>query len=279
VRKACFRRAGCVPAVGLGTWGIGGGFWTPDRSRDAEWVEAIRHAIGRGIKLIDTAEMYGGGHAEELVGAAIRGFPREELFIVTKVWPTHAGYDDVIRAARRSSSRLGTRIDLYLLHAPSSAAPVCETIRAFEALVDAGVIRHFGVSNFSLGELLEAEACAKKYELAAVQNYFSLYHRHDELDVIPYALSNGIVYIAYTPLERGAIARDARLAEVGRKYGATAVQVALAWYVRRGVVPIPKAERREHIDEIAGALALELSGEDFEAIAQMFPAAARPRPF
>ncbi|MEM1597559.1 MAG: aldo/keto reductase [Pyrobaculum sp.] len=266
--RQCFKRVGCVPSIGLGTWGVGGGYWAADSSRDREWMEAIRYAVERGLRLIDTAEMYGGGHAEELVGAAVRGFPREELFIVSKVWPSHARFDDVIKSAEASARRLGTYIDLYLLHWPSDAVPLCETIRAFEALVDRGIIRHFGVSNFSLAQLREAEACAKKYEVAAVQNHYSIYNRRDDRDLVPYALSNGIMYMAYTPLEKGAVARDARLAEIGRRYGATPVQVALAWYVKRGVVPIPKAEKKEHIDEIVGAFRVQLSEEDFEKIAQ-----------
>ncbi len=264
--EACFRRVGCVSAIGLGTWGIGGGFWTPDVSRDAEWIEVLEYAIERGLRLIDAAEMYGGGHTEELVGAAIKKFPRDELFVVTKVWPNNAQFDKVIKAGESSARRLGTYIDLYLLHWPSDSVPICDTIRAFEHLVDAGVVRHFGVSNFTLGQIQEAETCVKKYEIAAVENHYSLYYRQDETEVIPYAQSNGIMYLAYTPLEKGAIARDEKLAEVGKKYGATAVQTALAWYVKRGVVPIPKTENKRRVDEIAGALYIRLSEEDFKAI-------------
>ncbi|AET32846.1 aldo/keto reductase [Pyrobaculum ferrireducens] len=267
MKKTCYRRVGCVPAIGLGTWGIGGGYWSADTSRDPQWIEAIKYAVERGLRLIDTAEMYGAGHAEELVGAALRGYPRDEVFIVTKVWPSHARHDDVIKAAQASAARLGTHIDLYLLHWPSDAVPICETVRAFEELVDRGVIRHFGVSNFTLVQLRQAEACAKKYELAAVENHYSLYNRRDDDDLIPYAKASGIMYIAYTPLEKGAVARDPLLAEVGRRYGATPVQTALAWYIKHGVVPIPKAERREHIDEIAGAYAVELSDDDYANIA------------
>ena len=266
MKRSCFKRVGCVPSIGLGTWGIGGGFWSPDSSRDEEWTAAIEYAVEKGLRLIDTAEMYGGGHAEELVGRAIKRYKRDELFIVTKVWPTNARYEDVLKSAQASSARLGTNIDLYLLHWPSDAVPICETVRAFETLVDRGIIRHFGVSNFSLRQIQEAEACAKKYELAAVENRYSLYNRRDEADVIPYALSNGIMYIAYTPLEKGALAKDPLLAEIAKRYGATPIQIALAWYVKRGVVPIPKAGRREHIDEIAGALHVELSDEDFVKI-------------
>lgn len=263
MKRVCFRRVGCVSAVGLGTWGIGGGFWVSDRSRDREWIDALRYAIERGITLIDTAEMYGGGHTEELVGLAIKGFPRDELFIVSKVWPSHARFEDVLKSAKQSMARLGTYIDLYLLHWPSEIVPICETIRAFETLVDRGLIKFFGVSNFSLRQIKEAESCTKKYELAAVQNRYSLYYRSDDANVIPYVLSNGIMYMAYTPLEKGAIARDRRLMEIGTRYRASAVQIALAWYVKRGVVPIPKAERKEHIDEIVRSLEIELSEEDF----------------
>lgn len=264
--KTCFKRVGCVSAVGLGTWGIGGGFWSVDRSRDSEWIYAIRYALSRGLTLIDTAEMYGGGHTEELVGEAVREFPREEIFIVTKVWPTNASYENVLKSAAASSKRLGTYIDLYLLHWPSETVPICETIRAFEELVDRGVVRHFGVSNFTLRQIQEAESCTKKYELAAVQNRYSLYYRKDDADVIPYALSSGMMYMAYTPLEKGRIADDLRLAEIAKKYGATPVQIALAWYIRRGVVPIPKAEKPTHIDEIAASTKITLSDEDYAAV-------------
>ncbi|MEM0369149.1 MAG: aldo/keto reductase [Pyrobaculum sp.] len=264
--KVCFRRVGCVSPIGLGTWGIGGGFWAADSSRDSMWIEAIKYAVEKGLRVIDTAEMYGGGHTEELVGQAIKKFPRDEVFIVTKVWPTHAGFYDVIKSAEASVKRLGTYIDLYLLHWPSDTAPICETIKAFETLVDMGLVRHFGVSNFTLKQLQEAETCVKKYEVAAVQNRYSLYYRRDEIDLIPYVLSNGMMYMAYTPLEKGALAKDRRLIEIGKKYNATPVQVSLAWYVKKGVVPIPKAERKDHIDEIAGAFRVNLSEEDFTYI-------------
>jgi len=158
----CYNKIGCVSSLGMGTWGIGGGYWSPDYSMDKEWVEALRTGIQLGMTLIDTAEMYGGGHAEEIVGAAIKGFKREDLFIVSKVWPTNAAYENVLRSATASSKRLGTYIDLYLLHWPSDIAPVCETIRAFEKLVDSGVIRFYGLSNFSLKGIEEARTCAKK---------------------------------------------------------------------------------------------------------------------
>jgi len=264
-------RFGCVPELGLGTWGIGGGYWTPDYTHDSEALEAIRRGLELGLSLIDTAEMYGGGHAEELVGEAIRGFPRDELFIVTKVWPSHARYDDVVRSARASSRRLGTHIDLYLLHWPSSDAHICETMRAFEDLTDAGIIRYFGLSNFDVAGIEEARSCLSKYDVAAVENRYSLLHRYDEVSVIPYVQKNNMLYLAYTPLERGALANDNFLREVGRRYGKTPVQVALNWYMRiNNVVPIPKASRVSHVEENAGALGWRLSDEDWEIVNRHF---------
>lgn len=269
----CVKSIGCVSAVGMGTWGIGGGFWTPDNSRDDEWIDVLKLGVELGMTLIDTAEMYGGGHSEELVGRAIGGFKRDELFIVTKVWPNHARRDDALNAAEASARRLGTYIDLLLLHWPSDAAPICETVRAFEDAIDRGIARHWGLSNFDVRGIEEARACAKKYDVAAVENHFSLLHRADESTVIPYAEREGILYLAYTPLEKGALARDQFLAEVGRKYGKTPAQVALNWYIGLGtVVPIPKAGSRQHAQENAGAMGWRLAEEDWKAVAERFRA-------
>ena len=254
--------------IGLGTWGMGGGFWTPDYSMDDAYVEAIRYAFERGIRLFDTAEMYGGGHAEELVGRALREH-EDEVLIVSKVWPNHLRHDDLIRSALASRSRLGVRsIDLYLIHWPSRDVPIAESIRAMEELIDMGVIRCMGVSNFDVRLLEEAMAAARKYEVVADEVEYSVYRREPERDLIPFARAHGVVIIAYSPLGRGAAASDGRLAAIGRKYGATPVQVALA-YLTRNSIPIPKASRREHIDEIVGAMNLRLSDEDYAAIASM----------
>ena len=137
-----------ISELAFGTWIMGGGFWTSDYSNDERDIKAIRKALELGITAIDTAEMYGNGHAEELVGTAIKEFKRDDLFIITKVWPNHAKYEDVIKSALASSKRLGTYIDLYLLHWPSDA-PLCETIKAFEDLTDKGVIKYFGLTDFS----------------------------------------------------------------------------------------------------------------------------------
>ncbi len=269
--KKCFRNIGCVSSLGMGTWDIGGGFWTPDYSRDKESIKALKKGLELGLTLIDTAEMYGGGHSEELVGLAIRGFPRDNVFVVTKVWPTNASYDSVLRSARASMNRLGTYIDLYLLHWPSENVPICETIKAFEKLVDNGVIRFYGVSNFNVNQIEEARYCSKKYDVVAVQNRFSLFYRNDERDVIPYAKREGLLYMAYTPIEKGVVAREEFLKRIGEKYGKTPVQVALNWLISIDpVVPIPKASKIHHIEENAGALGWRLSREDWEAISNRY---------
>jgi Aldo/keto reductases, related to diketogulonate reductase len=262
---------GKVSAIGMGTWGIGGGYWSPDYSGDDEWVRVLREGIGLGMTLIDTAEMYGGGHTEEIVGRSIKEFPREELFIVSKVWPNHARYDDVLRSARASANRLGTYIDLYLLHWPAPDVPICETMRAMERLVDDGVIRFFGLSNFDVNGIEEARSCLSKYDVAAVENRYSLLHRVDESSVIPYVQRNGMLYLAYTPIEKGAFSNNEFLMGIGKKYGKTAIQVVLNWYVGiDNLVPIPKAGRVEHVRENAGAMGWRLSRDDWELISNHF---------
>lgn len=255
----------------MGTWGIGGGYWTPDYTHDKEWVEVLRRGLELGLNLIDTAEMYGGGHAEELVGQAIKGFDRDSIVIVSKVWQTNAAYESVLKSARKSMERLGTYIDIYLLHWPSESVPICETVRAFEKLVDDGIISFFGLSNFDLSGIEKARECCRKYDVVAIQNHYSLLHRNDEESVIPYAQHEGMLYMAYRPIERGVLAADPFLSEIGRKYGKTSAQVALNWLICiDNVVPIPKVANLAHLTENLGALGWRLSREDWEIISREF---------
>ena len=256
-----------VSDLALGTWMMGGGFWTPNHENDENDIKAIKRAIELGITTIDTAEMYGGGNAEELVGKAIKDFNRDDLFIITKVWPTHARYEDVLKSAKASRSRLGTFIDLYLLHWPSPT-PICETMKAFEELVEEGVVRFIGLSNFKPEGIERANECLKKNEITAVENHYSLLDRSDE-DTLDYARKKGLAYFSYTPLEKGRVAKLKVLEEIGKKYGKTPVQVALNWYISIDVmVPIVKASNLKHLEENAGAMGWKLSKEDFEAIAK-----------
>lgn len=261
---------GEISSLAFGTWKIGGEYWSPDYSKDKEWIEAIKKGIELGITTIDTAEMYGGGHAEEIVAKAIKDFKREELFIVTKVWPSNASYEGTIKSAKASMKRLGTYIDLYLLHGPSTF-DISETMRAFEKLVDEGIIRYFGLSNFEVEGIKEAMQYLKKYEIVAIQNYYSLKHRDDERSVIPFAQKNGLLYMAYTPLEQGRLAKNKFLEEIGKKYNKTAAQVALNWYIMiENVIPIVKASKIEHVEENAGALGWRLNESDWKSISDHF---------
>jgi diketogulonate reductase-like aldo/keto reductase len=258
-----------VSQIGFGTWKMGGGFWTPDYSRDSHYVEILKYVINNGINLIDTAEMYGGGHAEELVGKAIKGFDRENIFIITKVWPNHLRYEDVIKSAKESLRRLDTKyIDLYLIHWPNPSIPLNETISAMENLVDQGIVRCIGVSNFDVKLLSEAITLTRKYEIVANEMEYSVNNKSAESDIIPFCEKNNIKVIAYSPLARGNVKNNKILEEIGRKYGKTAIQVALNYLIKRSI-PIPKASTKDHVDEILGSLGWSLSDEDYERIRKL----------
>lgn len=258
-----FKKLGrSVPSLGLGTWKMG-----EDRALDEVSVASLRRGIELGAKLIDTAEVYANGRSEELVGKAIRGFERDELFITTKVWTSHARYDDVLKAAKGSSARLGTYIDLYLLHWPVREVPICETMRAMEGLVKTGLVKHIGLSNFDVKGIEDARSCLKFTDIAAIQNRFSPTYRRDYSVVIPYAEREGMMYMAYTPIEKGLLSENELLRSIGKKYGKTPIQVALNWLMCiEPVVPIPKASRVEHVEENVGAMGWRLSKEDFTDI-------------
>ncbi|WP_297439141.1 aldo/keto reductase [Thermococcus sp.] len=250
----------------MGTWGIGG-YERPDYSYDRESVEALRYGLELGINLIDTAEFYGAGHSEELVGEAIRGFERGEIFIISKVWPSHFSYNEAKNAARASAKRLGTYIDLYLLHWPGEDwGKIEETLHALEELVDEGLIRYIGVSNFDLELLKRSQEAMRRHEIVANEVKYSLKDRWPETSgLLDYMKREKIALIAYTPLEKGSLARNSCLGEIGKKYGKTSAQVALNYLIwEENVIAIPKAGRREHVEENAGAMGWRLLREDRE---------------
>ncbi|AHC50653.1 aldo/keto reductase [Sulfolobus acidocaldarius SUSAZ] len=259
-----------ISSIGLGTWKMGGDYWTPGHGNDNLYIEAIKYAINKGINLIDTAEMYGGGHTEEIVGKAVADFDRESLFITTKVWPNHLKYDDTIKSALASLKRLNTKyIDLYLIHWPNPDVKVEETISAMEKLIDMGVVRCIGVSNFDVKLLDQAIHSTKKYEIVANQIQYSIYRLTPERDVIPFAEKNKVTIIAYSPLGQGSISSESRLKDIALKYGKTQAQVALA-YLKRRSIPIPKAVQKTHIDEIADVMKFDLRDEDYNEIRKRF---------
>jgi diketogulonate reductase-like aldo/keto reductase len=262
-----------IPALGLGTWGIGG-FSYPDYSNDELAIEIIRFAVEIGMNFIDTAEMYGAGHSEELIGEAIKGI-REKVFIATKVLPTNFRYEDVIKACERSLRRLKTSyIDLYQLHWPNPSIPIKETMRAMEKLVNEGKIRYIGISNFSVEETIEAMNALSKYEIVSNQVEYSLLVRDIEKDLLDFCRKNKITVIAYSPLARGELLKGKYyefLSKIGKKYNKTAAQVALNWLIiKENVVAIPKAFSKAKIVENMGAYGWKLSNEDLKAIDEFF---------
>lgn len=267
-----------VPVIGQGTWMIEG-------SRDAERraVEALRAGLDLGMTHIDTAEMYGNGRAEELVGEAIHG-RRQEVFLVSKVLPSNASYEGTLRACEHSLRRLATDyLDLYLLHWRGGNA-LRETMRAMEALVAAGKIRFLGVSNFDVEDVQEAQAALDKQRLAANQVLYHLGDRGIERRLIPYCAQQGIAVVGYSPFgHRGfpsPASRDGKvLAGIAGRHGRTPRQVVLNLLTRHSdVFAIPKASNLEHVRENAGGCGWTLSAEDLTGLDRVFPAPTRDTP-
>jgi len=255
-----------VPALGQGTWHMG-----EARRRVAEEAAAVRLGIELGMTLIDTAEMYGNGRAEEMVAQAAEGL-RDELFIVSKVYPHNASRAGVVAACERSLARLRTdRIDLYLLHWRGSI-PLAETLAGFEQLRRDGKIRHYGVSNFDRADMAEWVALKGGDTIAADQVLYNLSRRGPEWDLVPWCRERGIAIMAYTPLGQGSLLRDRTLTEIASRRNATPAQVALAWLLRQqGMIVIPKAARLEHVRDNRGALDVVLTAEDLSALDRAFP--------
>ena len=261
-----------MPALGMGTWRLG----EAGRTQAAE-VAALRQAIELGYRLFDTAEMYGEGGAETVLGQALRDamaagdVTRDELFIVSKVYPHNAGRQGAVAACERSLARLGLdAIDLYLLHWRGEH-PLAETLQAFQTLQLAGRIRCWGVSNFDLADLQELERTEGGAGCAANQVWYSPSRRGAEFDLLPWMRAHGMPLMAYSPIDQAALARHGALAAVGRRLGASAAQVALAWVLREdGVVAIPKAVEPTHLRDNLAAAGLALDAAALTAIDRAF---------
>jgi diketogulonate reductase-like aldo/keto reductase len=262
-----------MPAYGHGTWHMG------ENRRYADEEEAsLRLGIELGVTLIDTAEMYGNGVAEEIAARAI-GKGRDKLFIVSKVLPYNASRNGTIAACEQSLKRLKTdRIDLYLLHWRGSH-PFAETLAAFDKLQRDGKIRHHGVSNFGLDDMKEWVALSGGKTVASNQILYNLTRRGPEYDLIPWCRERGIPIMAYSPIEQGRMLNHKGLVEVAQSRGATPAQVALAWLLRQeGMIVIPKARQAAHLRENLGALDLALTDSDLAALDRAFPPPTRRAP-
>lgn len=262
-----------LPALGLGTWKMG------ENARIAEQeVESLKHGLDLGMTLIDTAEMYGEGGAEIITGRTIAG-RRDEVFLVSKVYPYNASRQGVIDACERSLQRLKTEhLDLYLLHWRGEH-DLEETVAGFEQLRRSGKIRQWGVSNFDVEDMEDLIEVEDGENCAANQVLYNLARRGIEYDLLPWCQERGIPIMAYSPIEQGRILRNTELIRIAKAYQATPAQLALAFVLRtRNTVAIPKSSNPHRVEENAGAIGLEISREDWAALDAAFPPPFRKHP-
>jgi diketogulonate reductase-like aldo/keto reductase len=263
-----------VSEIGMGTWYDSAwmrGAREGQASEVAGKIKALQAGLDGGMNFIDTAEIY---QSEPLVGKAIRGRKRDELFIATKVWQNHLHRDDLVRALEKSLKNLGlSYVDLYQVHWPNSSIPIAETMAAMEESKDRGLLRTIGVSNFSLREMTEANSCLKKSEIASNQVSYSLEHRDPERELVPYCEKNKIAVIAYLPLGHGSLAAAGPKTDaVCKRNSKTPAQVALNWLVSKpAVFAIPRASNEPHVREDLGASGWKLSRQDLADLERSYP--------
>ncbi|WP_407894254.1 aldo/keto reductase [Scytonema sp. NUACC26] len=262
-----------IPVLGMGTWRMG----ENNRNRQSE-IDALRHGLDLGLSLIDTAEMYGEGGAEEAISEAIRD-RRSEVFLVSKVYPHNASQQGAIAACDRSLKRLKTDyLDLYLLHWRSSI-PLAETLDAFERLQQAGKIRSYGVSNFDVEDMEEASQLSSGKAIATNQVLYNLMRRGIEWDLLPWCRQRGIPNMAYSPIEQGRLLNNRTLQSIAQQRGVTPAQVAIAWLLHQeNAIVIPKSSRITHVEQNYAALELKLSTEELATLDTAFPPPTKPVP-
>ena len=262
-----------VAALGQGTWRF-----AEDPKLRQDEIASLRRGIDRGLNLIDTAEMYGEGRAETLVGEAIQG-RRDEVFIVSKVYPHNASHRAMQTACNNSLQRMRIEtIDLYLLHWAGSV-PIEETVEAFEALQRQGKIRHWGVSNLDLEQMQELDAVAGGAALQTNQVLYHLDERGIEWDLLPWLREHRVPIMAYSPTDQGRLLKSRALVAFAQERGMTPAQVALAWLLAQDdVMAIPKTSNVARLEENAAALEHPLSRADLDELDRMFPPPKRARP-
>jgi diketogulonate reductase-like aldo/keto reductase len=273
IPNVAFSNGTSVPALGLGTWNMG------EHAKAAPIeVESLKRGLDLGMTLLDTAEMYAEGGAEEVAGEAIAG-RRDEVFLVSKVYPWHASRQGVIDACDRSLERMKTdRLDLYLLHWRGEH-PLAETVAGFEELRRSGKIGAWGVSNFDLDDMQELMEVPDGRNCVTNQVLYNLSRRGIEYDLLPWCQENGIVVMAYSPIEQGRILRNPELIRIAKAYQATPAQVALAFLLERdNVIAIPKSANPQRVEENAHAAELDLTDEDLDALDAAFPPPERKQP-
>jgi diketogulonate reductase-like aldo/keto reductase len=262
-----------IPVLGMGTWQMG-----ERRQNFQTEANALRHGLDLGMSLIDTAEMYGEGGAEEVIATVI-GDRRSDIFLVSKVYPHNASKKGAIAACERSLKRLKTDyLDLYLLHWRGSV-PLSETLEAFQALQQSGKICSYGVSNFDTDDMTEVSRLPGGGAIATNQVLYNLTRRGIELNLLPWCRQHQMPIMAYSPIEQGRLLNHPVLRTIAQQRGVTPAQVAIAWLLHQeGVIVIPKASRIEHVEQNYAALDLKLSAEELAMLDSAFPPPARPVP-
>lgn len=255
-----------ILALGQGTWNMG------DHSdkRKSE-MDALRFGVDNGLILIDTAEMYGNGRSESLVGEAIKGI-RDKVVLVSKVLPSNASLTGTIKACEQSLKRLQTDyLDLYLLHWQGHH-PFEETIESFEKLVSDGKIKYWGVSNLDVSEMQYIQTIKNGHHCNTDQVLYNLTRRGIEYDLLPWAQKSDISIMAYSPIEQNRLLEENVVVEVANKHQATPAQIALAWILQNeGIIPIPKASTIAHVEENLGCFDIQLTEQDNELLNNVFP--------
>ena len=262
-----------IPVLGMGTWQMG----ESARNRQSE-IDALRHGLDLGLSLIDTAEMYGEGGAEEVISQVITN-RRASVFLVSKVYPHNASKQGAIAACERSLKRLKTDyLDLYLLHWRGSI-PLAETLEAFQTLQQAGKIRSYGVSNFDVEDMQEVSQLKGGKEIVTNQVLYNLTRRGIEWNLLPWCRERNIPIMAYSPIEQGRLLNNRTLNAIAQERGVTAAQIALAWVLHQdNVIVIPKSSRIDHIEQNYAALDLKLNVDELAALDAAFPQPTKPVP-
>ena len=271
--RKMMRAGAAMPRFGIGTWRMG-----ENAAAHAEEVAALRLGFELGVALVDTAELYGDGGAEEVVGEALTG-RRDEIYVVSKVLPSNASYRGTIAACERSLARLRTdRLDLYLLHWPGHH-PLEQTLRAFAELREREKVLDYGLSNFDIDEMRHAVRLPGGAAIASNQILYNLQRRGPERKLLPWCAEEGVPIMAYSPLDQGRLVVKPALREVAARRGVSPYQIAIAWTMRHeGVTSIPKATRREHVRDNVAASQMLLDDDELAALDRAYPAPKRDMP-
>lgn len=252
--------------IGIGTWGIGG-TWEPVRGSEETGIRSIQYSLTKGQNHIDSGEIYGGGYTDEIIGQAIKGVKRENIYLADKLWETSVARGKVRPALELMLKKLGSNyLDLLYIHKPWDDYPWREAIPQIDDLIDEGVVRHFGVSNFNVEQMREA-AGLSKHPIAATQLYFNALHRQTvSREMSDYCEINNIQIVAYRPLERGDVSKNETLQSIAKSHNATPTQISLAWLICQNIFPIPRASSKVYIEQNLASIDIKLSSKEMSVV-------------